>query len=176
MNQVVNALVDKELDGKAKYFTAKSLYMRGMSVNEIQRQTGIAPKTLAKWRLGMHCHGDYQTWAEQRAKAIADNALEIALVNKEKLTDIFSIGCELIKKSLEARAQQNEPLDIKEAKLVTEIITSLDKMNRLESGKPTEIIEDMKPLSLEELRNAVMKDKFLDIEVEATPVENTSGE
>ena len=176
MNDLVNRLVEKELDGKAKYFTAKSLYMRGMSVNEIQKQTGIAPKTLNRWRMGMHCHGDYTSWSEQRAKAIADNALEAALVNREKLTDIFSIGCELIKKSLEARAKQDDPLDIREAKMVTDIITSLDKMNRLETGKPTEIIEDMKPISLEELRDAISKDKFLAIEVEATPIENPGSQ
>lgn len=159
---------------KQKYFIAKSLYLRGMSFNEIVRNTSIPPKTLEKWRLGMACHGDHITWAEEKAKAIADTAREQALNSRADLVDIFAIGCDLIKKSLQHRAKQDEPLDMREAKLLSEIITSLDKMNRLEVGKPTEIIEDAKPISLQELRDAVLKDKFASIiDAEATPVDNS---
>lgn len=162
---------ESSLDFKQKYFIAKSLYMQGMSINEIQKQTGIPPKTLDKWRLGMNAHGDYTSWAEQKAKAIADNAKDLMLSNKAKLVDIFTLGCDLIKRSLVARAMEEKPLDMKEARLVSEIITSLDKLNRLDSGKPTEIIEEAKPISLNELRDAVLKDKFINIiDVEAIPV------
>ena len=71
-------------------------------------------------------------------------------------------SCQIIvKKCLAALAVQHDPPTLRDAKMVTSILTELDKILRLDEGRPTDIIEE-KPVSTIELQKKMGLDPFME--------------
>lgn len=156
----------------AKYWEAKRLYMAFVPNSEIRRRLNIHGAKFSDWITGKRSI-DPNPWAIERNRMVGQHVKECAEKHQMAITEVFGIGIDMVKSSLQERARSGDPLSLREAEQVTSIITALDKLARLEAGKPTEVIHDnAAPMTIKQLRDAVLKDKFAEvIDVESKPIE-----
>ena len=145
----------KTTDKKDK---AKLMYMRFCPLDEITHATGYNKRSLQRWASN--------GWKRERELYVNALIEDLMAAKSKEIAEIFAVGLPLIKRSLQWRAK-GEQLNIKEALMVTDILTAFDKLMRLEHGKPTEITQNIKPVTIDELRNAIKKDEFMTLDAEA---------
>jgi hypothetical protein len=162
----------KPTDRKLKQL-CKELYFKWRNSDEIIRETGVKKSNLMKWIYGQR-KGDHG-WQVERAADGQRFIRESVEQNSRQAHGVVRLGFKMVTNSLIARDKLTDikgnpiPLSIKEAKEVTEIITSIDKLMRLAGGEPTEIHENrngqpdipVKPVTITELREAILKDPFM---------------
>lgn len=88
------------------------------------------------------------------------------------MSEVGSVSLRLVLHALKTREKEldDKPMSLQEAKLVAEIFADVDKIIKLDQGQPTERFEIV-PIQMKDLRDALIKDKFLDIvPTEARPV------
>lgn len=147
--------------------TAKKFYMEGMEAGTISQKLNVKYATVQNWITGQG--GKTEAWKEQREKAyktVVAKVVDKTIREKEKLLPgILQIGLELIQKTFEHRLAETaiNPMTIREAKEVSDIVSNIDKLMRLEAGTATEIVnQQYGPVTIEQLKNAIRNDPFLE--------------
>lgn len=138
---------------------AYSLYMLYKSTTEIADEVKVAPSTVTKWA---------SEWKSERDSIAREYVMEKLDQGYKRVADIIHVTLPVIHKAIvmRARKMEQQPMTMAEVARMTEIVTSLDKLLRLESGAPTEIHEMQQraaPVPIKELIEALKKDKFLDV-------------
>lgn len=82
----------------------------------------------------------------------------------------------ILSKALNHLATRDIPPTMQEARMASDIMSSLDKITRLDEGNPTDIISDDKPLTITEVQKKIAKDPFAIPAVGYVEVENTTNE
>ncbi|MBR9701045.1 hypothetical protein GOV11_04225 [Candidatus Woesearchaeota archaeon] len=143
------------MDDSPQKLRAKIMYFEYKGAGEIHTAVGVTFRSVNRWMV---------EWREERAAQT--NALVNAIRDKNTMaiSDLFSSGVPMLIECLKKIGERVEPLTLKEAKDLTDILCAFDKIQRLDVGKPTEIIQDSKnEFSIEELKKAVMEDPFIEI-------------
>ena len=181
-----------DAEKKAK---GRQMFFEHWPVAQIARAIGTPEGTVQKWAYGQKNTKPENTWLYQRKareKELCDAVVED---NKFHLQRLYRISVPMITDAVMARAKLasegrmdprtkqyvKEPVTLQEAKCITEIITSMDKLFRLpaegELPKGDQDALAYVPVTMEDLKRAVMKDVFADVR-DITPVppkEITSG-
>lgn len=145
------------IEKKKEKAIAKVLFFEFKSPKQILEQLDIAPNTLSGWS---------KEWKSERQEQTQAIVRMVREKNAQDISELFNVGIPLIKRALESRATEGQtPLTIPEAKMVTDIMCSFDKIQRLEVGSPTDIKEtkEIHHVTIEDLRQAVLKDEFIEI-------------
>lgn len=140
---------DKELR-KAK---ALKLLIDGKTKEEIAAETSL------QWMEVNRIEAEYI--AKQQQGILVASYLE----NRKKLLPkVLECGLNLLANGLKHRLEQSEPLDLKEAEIVSRIISNVDHIARLDAGDPTSIIDVNKtiPTTLHDMVRALKQDPFID--------------
>lgn len=135
---------------------AKERYFNNESVSSIAKSLGINRNTLQNYV--------NQTWREERRLQAAELFQELASVKKSQFLKMTQSAITVLTRALNDIALRDEPPSMKEAKDVSAIMESLDKITRLDELKPTEIIANEKPITVIELREKLKVDPFLELE------------
>lgn len=140
----------KKIDNKVLE-KAKALYMQYIPVTKIAEDLKVN-------RNSLHHYVD-NYWREEREI----NRLEMLdYMTSGKKQDIMSMtgsSIKIIARALEDLARRAEPPSVREAAKVSEILTTLDKITRLDENKPTEITSDQ-PFTVVEIREKLKLDPF----------------
>lgn len=83
---------------------------------------------------------------------------------KSLLPKVLSCGLNLIANGLKHRLDSGEVLDLKEAEIVSRIVSNIDHIARLDAGDPTTIVDVNRtiPATLNDMVRALKKDPFID--------------
>lgn len=83
---------------------------------------------------------------------------------KRLLPKVLECGLNLLANGLQYRMSQPEPLSLKEAEIVSRIISNVDHIARLDAGDPTQIVDVNRtvPATLQDLVKTLKKDPFID--------------
>jgi hypothetical protein len=157
---------------------ARELFFKHYPLGQISKVTKIDVKTLERWAYGNKTTKPENTWIHQRKTREAELCDALVEDNVYHLQNLFRVSLPLLTDAVSARAKEHygvpdehrpgefkvapKPMTMKEAKELTEIVTSLDRLFRLETKKPTSLMGFV-PVSLEDLKNAIKGDAFLDI-------------
>ena len=136
----------------------KDMYMEGYSISQLAKECGITRQAL-----GYHIRT--RNWAEERRLQRAELFQQFSDTKKAAFTGIYLSGTELLRKAVEDAKREYEEgnLSLKErlalAKAISDIITQLDKIQRLDAGSPTDIKEE-KPFVAEDIQKRLLIDPF----------------
>lgn len=133
----------------------KSKYMDGYGGTELAKEHNLIPQSL-NWYIRKH------NWKEERRLARAELFQAFSDTKKAAFTSIYMNSTSFLKRAIDDAIKDYESKDLspserlKIAKMISEIISSLDKIQRLDDGKPTEIKEEkaFEPLDLKKLLEA----------------------
>ena len=145
---------------KASVTHMKICYLRGLSIQQIADKFGVSYGWVYKISRGKNNKG--VSWETERDLLWSETLDGIKKHKVEILQEIVGVSLEMIRSSLKNMAAEGEPLKLKDVHMLTEIITNFDKIQRLDDGKPTDIHKDV-TLSIEDIRDAIEKDKFTDL-------------
>lgn len=123
---------------------ARALYFDDNSI------TGIA-KTLQVPRTSIQYYVNKEWKAERRAAA-SELMRNLADAKKKDIAAIYKNSLTALSKSIEFMAKQPH-ISIQEAKGITSVLDTIDKITRLDDGSATDITETVQPKTLEELRD-----------------------
>lgn len=137
----------------------KDKYLEGYSCLSLAKEYNLVPQSLA-WYVKNH------QWDEQRRLQRAELFQNFSDTKKAAFTGIYMDGTNLLKKAVSDAIRdynENDDLSIRDrlelAEKMAKVISSLDKIQRLDDGSPTEIRED-KPFSIKEVQAKLKKDPF----------------
>lgn len=135
---------------------ARILYFQNMAVAKIAEELGLSEETVN----GYACDGKWSAEYERQSNALLEH---FRTRTKRNIAKIWDVGIPLIQASLEYRMKIGTPLSLKDAKLVSEILTSFDKLKRFDIDQPLEDTSgtfNVVPLTIEQIRAAIDKDVF----------------
>lgn len=148
-----------------KLAQAKEMYLQYKNAPEISEVTGINPRTIHYYQ--------QNSWKMERDMAKREFFEAIASNKREILLDITNKSLSIIDAALTDLIKQ--PITLKEAKIVSEIFERIDKIIKLDEGKPTEIHTSIKPSTIIELKKRLSNDPFLQLEEENAQIVNESN-
>ena len=132
--------------------SARSLYMEFKSPREISKITGIKYRTIL-YHAKTNWVGDRDVLRHEILKEISEN-------KKAILSSLTSNSLECVDRAIATLRRRETPPTIAEARMLTNIISEIDKILRLDDGNPTDIIAEHKPATIIELRDKLKKDPF----------------
>ena len=98
------------------------------------------------------------------------------------LVNLTSNSLDCVDRAIEDLKKRDKPPTIHEARLLTNIVSEIDRIIRLDDGEPTDIISEHKPSTVIELKAKLKKDPFYiedasyrEITDEKTTSTNASG-
>ena len=141
-----------EVKSKYDLDTAKSMFMDFKPLKEIAKVLNIKYRTLVYHK---------NKWEEERnlvrkeiLRDLADNKRGDFLVN------LTSNSLDCVDRAIEDLKKRDKPPTIHEARLLTNIVSEIDRIIRLDDGEPTDIISEHKPSTVIELKAKLKKDPF----------------
>lgn len=138
------------------YDQARTLFfIHYLTVTEISRRLSIPRRTVDNWV-------KREKWRETRQKELAEYTQDVRDQNLEAIHELFRLGLPMIKGALIHRAE-GEPLSMREASDLSQVLLSFDKLMRLETGQATERVEALAPITIEDLKAALEKDAFIEL-------------
>lgn len=156
-----------------QWVRAEQLYFQHYNTGQITKLTGIPIKTLEAKIYGDKRTKPENTWKARRMAREKELVEAVTEDNLYHLQKLFSISLPLLTDAVATRAKEHygdpakgvkaKPMSMKEAKMLTEIVTDLDHLFRLETKQPTELKANQVTVSIEDLRAALKKDLFLDL-------------
>jgi len=153
----------------------KEEYMNYVSLVALSKKYNVNLDSI-KW----HVNRKKDNWRDEREGHEKQVLAEFTGNKKAKLVKISKLSLKVMEKALEGLENQ-EDISIQDARNVSTILESMDKIIKLDEGKPTEnrgIIEN-KPTSPQELKKRLSEvDPFLTLEEEneeSNPVNPTSN-
>lgn len=83
---------------------------------------------------------------------------------KELLPEVLRCGLNLLANGLKHRLDDPEPLSLREAEIVSRIVSNIDHIARLDAGDPTQIIDVNRtvPATLKDIVATLKQDPFID--------------
>ncbi len=138
------------------YEKAKALYMEGVQIAEIAKQTGVHPGTIGQWRTR-------EKWADERALRSDDFISELASARKITLARIMHAGIEQIERTIHFVSTRPDPMTVAEASKMSDLVSNVYNMSRLDNKESTANVAvsvNNKKLSADEIREAITSDPF----------------
>lgn len=138
---------------KSKYdlVKAKELFMSYKTLKEIAEAVDMPYKTVqfhsAKWKK------DRNLMKNELLRELTEN-------KKTVLTSLVGNSLECVDRAIADLKNRKNPPSIKEARMLTHIVSEIDKILRLDEGEPTDIIAEHKPATIIELREKLKRDPF----------------
>jgi hypothetical protein len=130
---------------------AKASYFLDVPFQKVNRECGI-PRD--EWDKQIE-----RGWKAEKAQY--DKVLE------NQAETILTYGAELVTRQLKRWHEENTPMDVKDTKLLADIIGNIHKIRQLELGKATSItqVESMTPKQLSEVFDAAKEEiaEFIDV-------------
>lgn len=150
MNKTNKKKVSDLSDAQLKQ--AKQAYMEYKSVAEIADALGVARTSLS-----YHVN---KSWKVER-EMFKDELMQHFASNKRAhFVNISENAIKVLSRALQDLATREIPPSTREAKDAAGIIEALDKILRLDDGKPTDIIANEKPVSIIEIKERLKIDPF----------------
>lgn len=190
------APIGRKLHKAQKKVMARKLYFEHFcEPMQIHRLTRVPLSTIYFWVFGNRYKNPYfekknprkprkvtpieETWKYQRDLISKQLAEEYFEKKDAGLRTIMAKTIEQIMGAVLHRANLKDPrtglpkhLEMEEVLQGAKLLETINKIYRLEQNKPTEIVQnEIKPITAEELKQAVMADPFIDV----TPKENERG-
>jgi len=147
-NKKVTQLTPKQLEG------AKEMYLSYHSVTEIASKYSLA-------RTSVSYHAN-KYWKVDRELAKAELFQHFTSTKKAHFTRMSENAMKIIDKSLANMASKAEGATPAELGKIAQVLESLDKITRLDDGRPTEITEE-KPFAIDVLHEKIRLDPFADV-------------
>lgn len=136
---------------------AKALYFDHIPINDIAHQLQISTAIISKWR------GD-DNWAALRGAAVDGYLDDISSGRAIRLSKIQAKGLDALDRAVTAAQQRVDPLTLSEAEKLGNVMTILDKLQRLDRGKSTENhavkVEVSGQVSVDKIREIFLNDPF----------------
>lgn len=145
----------------------REMFFAYIPEKEIISKLGVSRTTLHRWVYG-YTRMDRvlkKGWLYDREEARKEVVETVKEKNKEEIAQIFSVGLPLIKHAIFERARAHKSgnhCSVEEARTISQILMNLDKYARLEEGMATDIIDVHQPVTLSELKAAILKDPFIE--------------
>ena len=133
---------------------AKQLYLEYNTVTDIAKSTGISRTSLQH-----HVKKD-DGWEYERNIARADLLSKVASARASDLATMTNSTIIVLKRALDTLARREDAPTVQEAKGAASILDILDKITRLDEGKPTDIITEEKIVTVQELQKRINVDPF----------------
>lgn len=147
---------------------ARELYLRYRTPKQIAKELDIPEMKVNNWIYGSR--DSSENWKRERdelAKEVISETLDrYSVRRKQYLPQILETSLALVLNAVQTRAKDMDasPVTLKEAEVISNLITNLDKLNRLDAGEATDIIQEKKAtITIEDLKKAVEKDYFLEV-------------
>lgn len=135
---------------------AKKMYMEYTPVSSISRHINVPKTTL------QHYCTNY--WHPEREMARAELFQKMTDTKRVDFARITEATICIMTRALQNLAARSEPPTMAEASKASEILSSLDKITRLDDGNPTDIISNQeKVLTVETIRKKLSLDPFDDM-------------
>lgn len=149
----------KELDREKNYRRAFEAYLDYVPINIISKSYSIPTADLITYiNSGRESE---RSWRSIREDHEQQSHREYFATRSSRLNELVNFSIVGIKRALN-RTLSRQKVSLKDAKTISEILGTLDKIIRLDERSPTEIIKVDKPASLEEVREFIrMNDPFL---------------
>ena len=116
-------------------------------------------------------------WEEERNLIRKEILRDLADNKRAILVNLTSNSLDCVDRAIEDLKKRDKPPTIHEARLLTNIISEIDRIIRLDDGEPTDIISEHKPSTVIELKAKLKKDPFYieDASFREIEDENTSN-
>jgi hypothetical protein len=136
---------------------ARELYLQHTPLKKICEESGMKLDAL-KYHIG-------KKWKQERnlrRSELIDSMTEAKVVD---LVEITKYGLTFLKNSLKHLVEESKVNPTPGLlKTISTIVFEINKIKALDEGKPTEILADIKPASVIEIKELISKDPFLEIE------------
>ena len=143
-----NKLSEKDLEW------AKSEYMAYKPIVDIARKLGVDRKAIS-----YHIN---KGWKEERILRRNELALELTESKAAIMSSTFQASYKGVHAWVQKVTASDHNITPQEVRTLMQIITDMDKITRLDSGSPTDIIADTAPIPVIEIRKKIMEsDPFL---------------
>ena len=123
---------------------AKQRYMEYQSVASIAEELNVSRTTL-QYHVKTY-------WEQERELLKAELFSRFTATKRSKFIEMSESSINIISKALKALAHRGEPPTTREAKDAVNILEALDKITRLDDGRPTEITEE-KVMDMDEIHS-----------------------
>ena len=140
-----------EIKSKYDLDTAKSMFMDFKPLKEIAKTLNIKYRTLVYHK---------NKWEEERNLVRKEILRDLADNKRTILVNLTSNSLDCVDRAIEDLKKRDKPPTIHEARLLTNIISEIDRIIRLDDGEPTDIISEHKPSTVIELKAKLKKDPF----------------
>jgi len=140
-----------EVQSKYDLDTAKSMFMDFKPLKEIAKVLDIKYRTLVYHKA---------KWEEERNMIRKEILKDLADNKRAILVNLTSNSLDCVDRAIEDLKKRDKPPTIHEARLLTNIISEIDRIIRLDDGEPTDIISTNKPSTIIELKAKLKKDPF----------------
>lgn len=147
-------MTSKTKISEEKLEEAKRMYMEYKPIKVIAEQLGV-PRTTVQYHAN-------QYWETERELAKNELFRQFTSLKKATLTKLSEASLKIMTRALENAASSDEPPTLREAQQTSLILEAIDKILRLDDGKPTDITES-KPVTTIELKKRLSADPFAEI-------------
>ena len=157
-----------EIQSKYDLDAAKKMFMDFKPLKEIAKVLNIKYRTLVYHK---------NKWEEERNMVRKEILKDLADNKRAILVNLTSNSLDCVDRAIEDLKKRDKPPTIHEARLLTNIISEIDRIIRLDDGEPTDIISEHKPSTVIELKAKLKKDPFYieDASFREIEDENTSN-
>jgi len=157
-----------EIQSKYDLDAAKKMFMDFKPLKEIAKVLNIKYRTLVYHK---------NKWEEERNLIRKEILRDLADNKRAILVNLTSNSLDCVDRAIEDLKKRDKPPTIHEARLLTNIISEIDRIIRLDDGEPTDIISEHKPSTVIELKAKLKKDPFYieDASFREIEDENTSN-
>lgn len=148
----------------------KNMYMEGKTFQQISDQTGMSMSNV-KYYVATY-------WKPEREKINTEIMEVMASEKAADLVEITAYGLSFLKQSLKKLVEKAsvEPSPGL-LKTISTIVFEINKIKALDEGKPTEILSELRPASIVEMRELLKNDPFMQIEdADILPLEEKSND
>ena len=134
---------------------AKAMYMAFSTISDISTATAMPRSAVLYYA---------PKWRAERDRN--KNEIIEALTDSKRnlMYSIAKAGLEILNKSMVELSKSKRMLTPREMSGIAAIVDNLDKISKLDEGKPTEILTEIKPANIVEMRALLNNDPFLQLE------------
>jgi hypothetical protein len=138
----------------------KMMYFLGFTVSEISVQMDVSVDTLRKYVFGIDESGtDPLCWHQQKKEVDKTGVIPYLKGKVDALEKATGMAYNLLTRGLQSVGDRVEEYTVDEVKKLADIVATLDKITRLETGKPTDISESV-VVTLKEATEILARDPF----------------
>lgn len=150
---------------KSKYdlTVAKELFMAFKPMKDIAEHCSIPYRTLLY-------HS--KKWENERDMVRKVILKDLAENKKAVLVSLTGNSLDCIDRAIKTLKERAKPPTIQEARNLTNIVSEIDRILRLDDGEPTDIISQHKPATVIELKQKLKADPFYIEDADFREVEN----